>query len=142
MVYEAIKSYREAIANGLNTYLEERGLPSFSSFSESPMEVDKSDLSVAIYLANAEQGSTSWNGHEIACEWYLVYRYSDVATKEEIEANVKQFSAVFDFLMENTFGENSIIRDSGVFRMDQGDPANGGVFMMNSRINTSIDYGW
>lgn len=142
MIYEEINSYREFISIHLNDYLEAQGLPPFTSFEESPMEVDKQDLSVAIYLANADQGTANWNGMEIECEWYLVYSLNNNADKKEIEANIKQYSAVFDFLREHTFGEASIIEASGVFRMDQGEPLNGGVFLIKSRINTSMDYGW
>lgn len=141
-IYEELNSYREVIEKELNDYLVSKGLPPFSTYSCSPYEVDETDLSVAIYLANASMGMADYDGTHTSFDWFFMYRFNEEDTKEGNEQNVRLFSQVFEYLKDQNFGEQSVIARSGIFRMDTGEPINGGVYQLSTRINTSMDYGW
>lgn len=142
MIAEEVRKYKDDIEASINAFLIALNLPTFQYFGASPFDVTQKDLSIAVYLTNSVEGTATYDGSDSEFSWNVVYRHSDSVEEEMIEENVDLYSALFDFLKNKNYGELSTIRASGVFRMDENESWNGGVFEIRTRLNTSIDYAW
>ena len=64
------------------------------------------------------------------------------ATEEGVGEALEYFSALIEWLGMSEFGRYSEITDSVLCRMDEGEPVNGFVLLLNSRLADETDAGW
>ncbi len=144
MIYEDfLKEVREDLRENLNAFLTGTpGLRPVEEFTSDGFSVTKADRSLAVYAYSPNGPVMAHAGTyctvSLTVEFFLYDRDDvDMTTLMELE---KYFSALAFYITKRRYGGNGIITNSQLSRMDQGDPCNECLFLVESRIDTSMDY--
>lgn len=139
---EWIGYVRKVFEDELNAFLSARGLECISRFLKSALDLEMEPLSLAIYPTSSN-GSTykKLDGGSIGRFTVQFYMNEDATEDSAIMAET-YYGAFIDFINRNNFGEYSTIDESVLIRMDDGEPVNGAIFLIESRISSLTDYGW
>lgn len=144
MIYEEfLKEVRDDLEDNLNAFLT--GTPGLTAVTEVTTDgftVTKRDRSIAVYAYSPNGPIMEYDG--VYCTVSLTIEFflndsvdTDQDTLAELE---KYFSALAFYITRKRYGGNGIITNSQLSRMDQGDPCNECLFLVESRIDTSMDY--
>ena len=142
MVYkEFLDEVRDDFETNLNTFLQSIGLDGVSKFCTDGFSVDKNNSSLAVYAFSPNGPVMEYDGMyqtvRFTVEFYLNDKDGDNASLEILE---DYFSALAFYITQRRYGGNGIIANSQLNRMDQGDMCNECLFLVESRIDTSMDY--
>jgi len=135
-----VDGYRDLIANKLDDFLDSKGLDPMVGYDSTPLEVEHNPLTMAVYLAESQDGTASYDGSSVAISWAVVFVHSTAAMVEDIRQAEEYYSAVFDFLSEMRWGDATTIEKSSFFRMDSGEAFNGAAYLMKTIIPHVMDY--
>lgn len=126
---------------GFNKFLEEREMKEVSMV-KSLFAIEKKPLTLAIY-PTASSGST-YSENSGASEIFTTFQMycNRNANEESVGEALNYYSALIEWLHETTFGKYSEISDSVLCRMDEGEPVNGFVILLVSRLEEETDAGW
>lgn len=137
-----IKEIRAVFEENLDAFLVSRGLEEISCYLSSGISLERTNRSLAVYPTSAN-GSSFKHENGGAIGRFTVQFYLDSEYSEDSMALAEEYySALIDFLADNQFGQYSSIDESVIIRMDDGEPVNGAVFLMESRITSLNDFGW
>ena len=126
---------------GFNLFLEEKGMKTVNVV-KSLFSIEKKLLTLAIY-PTASTGSTySDDGgvSEMAITFQMYCNRN--ATEGGAGEALDYYSALIEWLHTTTFGKYSEIDSSVICRMDEGEPVNGFVLLLVSRLEEDTDAGW
>lgn len=139
--WQFINSVRETIKAELPAFCKERELDPLKVVS-TQFSLTKAPLTLAVF-PTATSGSTitSSDGADMVRLTVMLYCNANGTESGVLQAE-KYFSTVVQYLQKTRFGESSELVESVLCRMDEGEPVNGGVFLIEARMNTHTDYGW
>ena len=126
---------------GFNLFLEEKGMKTVNVV-KSLFSIEKKPLTLAIY-PTASTGSTysdDGGGSEMAITFQMYCNRN--ATEGGAGEALDYYSALIEWLHDTTFGKNSEIEESVLCRMDEGEPVNGFVLLLVSKLEDLTDCGW
>lgn len=126
---------------GFNLFLEEKGMKTVNVV-KSLFSIEKKPLTLAIY-PTASTGSTysdDGGGSEMAITFQMYCNRN--ATEGGAGEALDYYSALIEWLHTTTFGKYSEIDSSVLCRMDEGEPVNGFVLLLVSRLEEDTDAGW
>lgn len=138
---EYLDEARQIIASRLNTVLEEAGLSPVVRFVTSAFDLID-EKSLAIYPASPSGETLKDDGH--ACHAYLTIEFylDRAAAAASCDLAEKYYTAIIGFLQQERFSEFDIISTSSLLRMDDGFDRNGALFLIESRLNTAMDWAY
>lgn len=142
MIYtEFINDVRQDMRENLNGFLAEIGLEAVSSFCTDGFSVEKFDKSLAVY-AYAPNGPVYEDNGMMTTARFTVEFFLDATegSGDRLEVLENYFSALAFYITKRRYGGNGIITNSQLSRMDQGDPCNECLFLVESQIDTTMDY--
>lgn len=142
MIYkEFINDVREDLKNNLNTFLAQISLDPVAAFVEDGFSVEKAENSLAVY-AYSPNGPVYEDDGTYTTVRFTVEFFKDAedATGTGLAVLEEYFSALAFFITQRRYGGNGIIINSQLDRMDQGDGCNECLFLVEARIDTSMDY--
>ena len=126
---------------GFNSYLEEKGMKKVN-IAKSLFSIEKKPLTLAIY-PTASSGSTYSESNEASEMMTTFQMYCNRnATEEGAMEALDYYSTLIEWLHETTFGKYSEISNSVLCRMDEGEPVNGFVLFVTSKLEDLTDCGW
>ena len=126
---------------GFNSYLEEKGMKK-ANIAKSLFSVDKKPLTLAIF-PTASSGSTySENDGFSEIDTTFQMYCNRNATEEGAMEALDYYSTLIEWLHITSFGKYSEITDSVLCRMDEGEPVNGFVLLVVSKLEDETDAGW
>ena len=142
MVYsEFLAEVREDMEANLNDFLAEVGLEGVRSFCADGFSVERLDRSLAVYAFSPNGPVMEDDGTEctvrFTVEFFLNASEGDEASLSELE---EYFSALAFYITHRRYGGNGTIGNSQLSRMDQGDMCNECLFLVESTIDTRMDY--
>ncbi len=144
MIYEEfINEVRDDLETNLNAFLTGTpGLSAVTEFTTDGYTVMKSDRSIAVYAYSPNGPIMEHDGTYCTVSLTIEFFLNDLDDPDpdtllELE---KYFSALAFYITRKRYGGNGIITNSQLSRMDQGDPCNECLFLVESRIDTSMDY--
>ena len=126
---------------GVNLFLEEKGMKTVNVV-KSLFSIEKKPLTLAIY-PTASTGSTysdDGGASELAITFQMYCNRN--ATEGGAGEALDYYSALIEWLHTTTFGKYSEIDSSVLCRMDEGEPVNGFVLLLVSRLEEDADAGW
>lgn len=138
---EFMKAVRGEFRTNLNPFLVERGLTSVR-FLDSLVGIEKKPLTMAIFPTASNGDTFSQNGDMDVVRFTVQFYCNGDATEKGLAQGEEYFSAILEFIQSRTFGEESSLDGATLCRIDEGEPVNGGVFLIGSRISTDTDLGW
>ena len=126
---------------GFNLFLEEKGMKTVNVV-KSLFSIEKKPLTLAIY-PTASTGST-YSDDGVASEMAITFQMycNRNATEGGAGEALDYYSALIEWLHDTTFGKNSEIEESVLCRMDEGEPVNGFVLLLVSKLEDLTDCGW
>lgn len=137
-----IAEIRAEFENKLNAFLAKKGLDPVERFLKSGLEIEALPRSLAIYPTSSS-GSTFQMDTNSATGRFTIEFYMDhKATEDSSVLSEDYYGALIDFIVTSEFGEYSRIDESVLIRMDDGEPVNGAIFLIESRISSINDFGW
>ena len=128
-------------AEGFNTFLEAKGMKKISVVRSSFL-IDKKPLTLAIYQTASSGSTYSENGGMSEIETTFQMFCNRRATEDGVGEALDYYSALIEWLHDTTFGKNSEIEESVLCRMDEGEPVNGFVLLLVSKLEDLTDCGW
>ena len=139
--WQFINEVRETFKKDIPDFCKERGIEPLKVVN-TQFSLTKSGLTLAVF-PTASSGSTitSTDGADLVRLTVMLYCNANGMETGVLQAE-KYFSTVVQYLQKTRFGESSELVESVLCRMDEGEPVNGGVFLIEARINTHTDYGW
>lgn len=142
MVYkEFLDEVRADLEQNLNGFLEQVGLDGIRAFCADGFSVEKNSSSLAVYAFSPNGPVMEYDGSYLTVrftvEFFLDDKDGDDASLSVLE---DYFSALAFYITQRRYGGNGIIANSQLSRMDQGDLCNECLFLVESRIDTSMDY--
>ena len=124
-----------------NAFLSDKGMKG-ARVTKSVFDIEKRPRTLAIY-PTASSGSTYMEaGGQAEVNTTFQMYCSGTATEEGVGEALEYFSALIEWLGTSEFGKYSEITDSVLCRMDEGEPINGFVLLLNSRLADETDAGW
>ena len=126
---------------GFNLFLEEKGMKTVNVV-KSLFSIEKKPLTLAIY-PTASTGST-YSDDGGALELAITFQMccNRHATEGGAGEALDYYSALIEWLHDTTFGKYSEIEESVLCRMDEGEPVNGFVLLLVSKLEDLTDCGW
>lgn len=139
---EFIQDVREKFKNDLPTLLNNYGLKPLTML-DSSLSLESTDYSFCVIpstiggstLTQEDDGSLT----SYFCVWLNVGENAD---EESLKESELYYSAFIDFILLNTFGSYSTLQNAYLFRMDEGEPHNGALYLVKSNLGTTNDYNW
>ena len=126
---------------GFNLFLEEKGMKTVNVV-KSLFSIEKKLLTLAIYPTPSTGSTYSDDGgaSEMAITFQMYCNRN--ATEGGAGEALDYYSALIEWLHTTTFGKYSEIDSSVLCRMDEGEPVNGFVLLLVSRLEEDADAGW
>lgn len=139
--YQFITEVRNKFKDELPSFCTERELEAVTVV-DSAFDLEKKNLSVCIF-PTASSGSTFSmdDGADMVRMTVMLFCNRNATSRGVLQAE-KYYSVLIQYIQKSLFGESSTLADSVLIRMDEGEPVNGGTYLIESRINTHTDYGW
>lgn len=138
---EFVEETRKLFTDRLASYLKANGLASVIVLP-SGIKLHDKPRSIAIYPTSSSGSTFSHNEQTSSVRLSVEFFCNENATdKGSVEAE-KYYSALIGFIEEHKIGENHVIADSVLCRMDEGWNCNGCIFLIDSTISTQTDFGW
>ena len=140
-VKEFVDSIRTEAEEGYNGFLEALEKKTVKVV-RSGFLLEKRALTLAVY-PTATSGSTySENNGESSVNITFQMFCNRNATEEGVEEALEYYSAFIAWIGETTFGKYSDEVQSVICRMDEGEPVNGFIVLLSSRLGDLTDCGW
>lgn len=140
-IKEFVESIRSEVKEGFSAFLEALGMEP-AKVVKSGFLLEKKPLTLAVY-PTASSGSTySENNGESSANITFQMFCNRNATEEGVEEALEYYSAFIAWLGETTFGKYSDEIESVICRMDEGEPVNGFILLLSSRLEDLTDCGW
>lgn len=133
---------RATFRSELNPHLASKGLEPIDCFLDSAIELETRSRSLAIYPTSSSGSSFSMAGNMATGRFTVAFYLDAEATEESIHLAELYYDALISFISDKDFGINSQIDESVIVRMDDGEPVNGALFLIESTISSLTDYGW
>lgn len=141
MVYsEFIEEVRKDMEDNLNPFLTSVGMDAVSAFCTDGFSVERSASSIAVYAFSPDGPVMEYDGMYQTVRFTVEFFLDNVDEASSLSALEGYFSALAFYITQRRYGGNGIITNSQLTRMDQGGPCNECLFLVESRINTSMDY--
>ena len=141
MVYsEFIDEVREDMEDNLNTFLTSVGMNEVSAFCTDGFSVIKSASSLAVYAFSPDGPVMEYDGQYLTVRFTVEFFLNDIDEASSLSTLEGYFSALAFYITQRRYGGNGIITNSQLTPMDQGDPCNECLFLVESRIDTTMDY--
>ena len=141
MVYsEFIEEVRKDMEDNLNPFLTSVGMDAVSAFCTDGFSVERSASSIAVYAFSPDGPVMEYDGMYQTVRFTVEFFLDNVDEASSLSTLEGYFSALAFYITQRRYGGNGIITNSQLTRMDQGGPCNECLFLVESRINTSMDY--
>ena len=141
MVYsEFIEEVRKDMEDNLNPFLTSVGMDAVSAFCTDGFSVERSASSIAVYAFSPDGPVMEYDGSYMTVRFTVEFFLDNVDEASSLSTLEGYFSALAFYITQRRYGGNGIITNSQLTRMDQGGPCNECLFLVESRINTSMDY--
>ena len=141
MVYsEFIDEVRKDMEDNLNTFLTAIGMDGVSAFCADGFSVEKSDSSLAVYAFSPDGPVMEYDGSYMTVRFTVEFFLDAKEGSGSLSTLEGYFSALAFYITKRRYGGNGIITNSQLTRMDQGGPCNECLFLVESRIDTTMDY--
>jgi len=135
-----INSVRQKLEDELNDVLVEKyELEPVRHFCTNVYDVYQHQYSLVAYLNSPDESVYSQSDEAIVCNIVVDFYLNDKADKSSCEKVEEYFSAIAEYLSQNTFGERSVVNNGQIARMDIGYPCNEALFSVASRIQSLSD---
>ncbi|MBQ5364483.1 MAG: hypothetical protein IIU49_00280 [Spirochaetales bacterium] len=141
MIYsEFIEEVRKDMEDNLNPFLTSVGMDAVSAFCTDGFSVERSASSIAVYAFSPDGPVMEYDGMYQTVRFTVEFFLDNVDEASSLSTLEGYFSALAFYITQRRYGGNGIITNSQLTRMDQGGPCNECLFLVESRINTSMDY--
>ena len=141
MIYsEFIEEVRKDMEDNLNPFLTSVGMDAVSAFCTDGFSVERSASSIAVYAFSPDGPVMEYDGSYMTVRFTVEFFLDNVDEASSLSTLEGYFSALAFYITQRRYGGNGIITNSQLTRMDQGGPCNECLFLVESRINTSMDY--
>ena len=141
MVYsEFIDEVRKDMEDNLNTFLTAIGMDGVSAFCTDGFSVEKSDSSLAVYAFSPDGPVMEYDGSYMTVRFTVEFFLDAKEGPDSLSTLEGYFSALAFYITKRRYGGNGIITNSQLTRMDNGAPCNECLFLVESRIDTTMDY--
>lgn len=125
----------------LDPFMESKNLKNVN-IVKSLFCISKKPRTLAIY-PTASSGSTySQNGSVSELQTTFQMYCNQNATEEGVGEALDYYSALIEWLQRSEFAKYSELTESVLCRMDEGEPVNGFIILMASRLEDETDAGW
>lgn len=137
-----IADVRKVFEDELNAFLSARGLDCISRFLKSALDLEIEPLSLAIYPTSSNGSTYRKEDNGAIGRFTVQFFLNEEPTEDSALMAEAYYGALIDFINRNNFGEYSVIDESVLIRMDDAEPVNGAIFLIESRISSLNDFGW
>lgn len=132
---------RTIFNDNLNAFLEAKEL-SPVRILPSLVGIEKRNLSLAVFPTASNGNTFQGQGGTGDVRFTVQFFCNREATANGLAQGEEYFSALLEFIQSRSFGEESSVDGAVLCRMDEGEPVNGAVFLIGSRMSTDSDSGW
>lgn len=141
MVYsEFIDEVRKDMKDNLNTFLTAIGMDGVSAFCTDGFSVEKKASSLAVYAFSPDGPVMEYDGSYQTVRFTVEFFLDDREDASSLRTLESYFSALAFYITRRRYGGNGIITNAQLSRMDNGAPCNECLFLVESRIDTTMDY--
>ena len=134
-----LSALRGTFREGLNPYLEKAGLPAVSRFLDSPYMIESGDMSLALYPSSPKGETLSQDGRTATVYCTVELFVDDRVDTDSFRKAEELYYALIAFIDSNRFSEFDVVDTSLILRTDAGDPCNGALLLIKSRLSTYLD---
>lgn len=137
-----IKNVRDTFKKELPVFLSKYGLFPLKMLTSS-LSLESTEHSFCV-IPSTIGGSTLTedDGGDLTSYFCVWLNVDDNASEESLNETELYYSAFVDFILSKTFGNYSTLQNAYLFRMDEGEPHNGALFLIKATIDSVVDYNW